>query len=248
MAEPSQLEQIAKNASQQEKKEEKPISPLRSFVAETGDLTSKVLNAGIAISLPYGADKFMGGLGARATSGAFYLASDDKSSKSARQESMVGAAFAAFAHYTMQAISAASAYARAALVLPWQAAANAYYMTTDHLVKEKSFRGLGKKFKEHYMPALKKVIKWLAIPTFFTTYLPVPWQVPSIAAQSFVFRKYIMPSKKEPKEEKDKTTYRAATSNVIKRLGSKLVSPLKAVYEIGSNLYRPKQPPAAQPA
>lgn len=245
MAEASQLEQIAKNAPQQEKKEEKPISVLESAINETFDFIKTGANACIAVGLPSGADKFMGGLGARATAGAFYLASDDKSSKSARKRSLVGTAFAAFAHYTLGPISALSAYARAALVPLWSLGATGFYMSTDHAVENKSLRGLGKKFRENYWPVAKKALWWLTLPTYLTTFLPGLWQVPSIAAQSYVFSKYIAPHKKEPKEEKARTPY---ISIGVKKIGSALLSPLKAVYEIGSNLYKPKQPPAAQPA
>lgn len=233
------------DAPQEKKEEKKPIGALESVINETFDLAKTTANLGIAVGLPYGADKYMSGLGARATAGAFYLASDDKSSKSARQESIVGTAFAAFAHYTMQAISATSAYAKAALVPLWVLGANAVYMASDHIVKEKSLRGLGTKFKDHYASVTKKVLKWLAIPTYLTTFLPGIWQVPSIAVQSYVFRKFIAPHKKEPKEVKDRTPY---FSNAIKKIGSATASPFKALYEISGGFYKPPKEPSPQQA
>lgn len=246
------IDDIAKNAPHQEQKtKEKKQSVTQSALEEIVSGIGTGANLAAAGAVPWIADRGignfngMGGFGATATSGALYAGADDKSSKSARNESIVGTLFAAFAKYTLGPISGLGAYAKAALIPLWQAAANAYYLTADHLVKNKKFSGLAKRFKEGYTKMTTKAIAFLSIPTYLTTFLPGIWQVPSIALQSYIFRKYIAPDKKEPKAEKDKTPYLVATSNVISKLGNRLIySPLKALYEIGSGY---AYSPALQP-
>ncbi len=194
----------------------------------------------------------MGGVGARTTAAAYFLAADKKNSRTARLESIVGTAFAGFAHSTLGAISTVSAYARPPLIPLWSLVATGYYMTTDHIVKNKSLSGLVGKFKEHYKPVAKKALWWLTIPTYLTTFLPGLWQVPSIAVQGYIFRKYIAPHKKEPKEEKDKTPYPVAAFNVTSKLVRNSVKGFyDAVYAVGASLYKAAPKPAAptpQPA
>ena len=164
----------------EEKKEEKqPVSVWRSGLEEIIDGTRTATNLSIAVGLPLVADRaILGGVDAITTSAAFYLGARDKSSRSARLESIIGTAFAGFAKLTLGAISTLGVYARAALIPPWQAAANIFYLTTDHIVKNKSLSGLGKKFKEKYMDITKKAILYLSIPTYLTTFLPGPLEIP----------------------------------------------------------------------
>ena len=223
---------LEQKVNAQEKKEEK-VSVWKSGINEIIDGTRTATNLGIAAGLPIGTDILMGGVDASSTAAAFYLGARDKSSRSARLESIIGTAFAGFAKLTLGAISTLGAYSRAALIPPWQAAANAFYLTTDHIVKNKSLSGLGKKFKEKYMDITKKAILYLSIPTYLTTFLPGPLQIPSIALQSYIFRKFIAPDKKEPEKPKDKTPYLVAFGNVMGRTTKGLY---EAVYTIGSTL------------
>ena len=259
MAEESNLEQTAKTAPQQDKKEEKPKSVWRSALEEIADAGTKAAKLGLAFGIPYVADRGignfsgMGGYDASATSAAFYLA--DR--KNVVRKSIIGTAFAAFAKYTIGLISNLSSYvARATLVPAWQALANAYYITTKHLVEKKTLTGIVENFKQNYKRITKKAIYYLALPTLLTTFLPGPWQIPAIALQSYIFAKYIAPDEKDKSEEKEKTTYRAAFRSLGEKISKAFYSPLRGAEYFGrgirnfyQSLNKKSTPaPAAQPA
>lgn len=245
MAEETKLEQTAKTAPPQDKKAEKPVSVWRSALEETVDAASSAVNAGIAVGLPLVADRGigsfsgMGGFGATSTSGAFYLGADDRSMKSARQHSIIGTVFAAFAKYTLAPIYALGAYASAPLIPLWQLAANAVYMGTDNIVKKKSL--YIENFKKRFIDISKKAIKYLSIPTYLTQFLPGVLQIPSIALQSYIFKKYIARDKKSRTETKEKTTYRAAFRSLGEKISKAFYLPLTGAEYLGrgaKNLYQ----------
>ena len=244
MADEPLEQKVNVNAPQQTKEEEKkPVSVTQSALEEIVSGVGTAANLAVAGGLPLVADrgianfKGMGGFGATSTSAGLYFGGDKKGSRAARLESIVGTAFAVFANYTFGPISALGAYAKAALVPLWQLAANAFYMTTDHIVKKKTLSGLAENFKQNYKRITKKVLKYLTIPAYLATFLPLLAQIPALAVQAFVFKKYIADGEKEPKEEKDKTPYYVAASKVMYKLGYNLFyAPLIATQAIGSGL------------
>ena len=236
------IDDITKTAPQQEKKEE-PKSILRSGLEEIAQGVGTATNLAVAGGFPLIADrgignfKGMGGFGATATSAGLYFGGEKKGSRSARLESIIGTTFAVFANYTFGPISTLGAYAKAALVPLWQLAANAFYMTTDHIVKKKTLSGIAENFKQNYKRITKKVLKYLTIPTYLTTFLPTLWQIPALALQAYVFKKYVAKDEKEKAEQKVKTPYYVATSRAIYKLGYNLFyAPLIATQAIGSTL------------
>lgn len=250
MADENLEQKVNVNAPKEEKAEEKkPVSITKSALEEIVDAAGKAANLGIVVGLPtvadFGIGKFegMGGFDARATSTAFYLGAPDKSLKSARNESIIGTAFAAFAKYTLSLIYALGAYVSAPLIPLWQIVANAVYMTTDNIVKKKSL--YIENFKKRLTHISKKAIKYLSIPTYLTQFLPGILQIPSIALQSYIFKKYIIGEKKEKTKQKDKTPYHVAASNVINKTYGRITS---AAYDLGSLVRNFFKAPAPTPA
>ncbi len=242
-------QKISTPQPEEKDKATKIISPLE----EIAGAAKSIANIGIAAAAPLVADQYMGGYDAAATSAAFYLGEKDKSSRYARIASIAGASFAAFAKYTLGPISDLNVYARAALIPLWQAAANLYYIASDHILRKNSLSGITENFKQNYRKMTKKVILWLSIPTYLTTFLPGPWQIPSIAIQSYIFKKYIAGDGKETAKEKDKTPYSVVAANAIRRLGNGISGLYRSIYDFGSTLFRGShkradKTPAAQPA
>lgn len=233
------LEQKA-NAPQQDKSEgekEKKKQVTQSALEEIAEGSGRLMRTATAVSLPVLADLTMGGFGATSTAGAFYLAEKRHPVKL----SLLGTAFAVFANYTLAPISAFGFYARAGAVAAWNLAATAYYMLTKKIIYRESFKG----FWSEYKGISKKVLAFLYLPTLLTTYLNLLWQVPAIALQGYLFKRFIAKDKKEP-EQKDKTPYSAAIRNVSYRIFNAPYDIGKAIYEATSP--KPKQVLAPAPA
>ncbi|MBI2101208.1 hypothetical protein HYT53_01230 [Candidatus Woesearchaeota archaeon] len=182
----------------------------------------KVANMGAAIGLPLAADRGignfngMGGFGATATSAGLYFGGNDRSSGSAARKSLIGTLFSIFAKYTFEPIGALNPYARAALIPAWQLAANAYYMLTENVIERKKL--LIENFWDKYKKINKLAMAILSVPTYLTTFLPTLAQIPALALQAWVFKKFIVGDEKT--EPKDKTPYSVAAPSVLGKLVS----------------------------
>ena len=136
-------------------------------------------------------------------------------------------------------------------MFPWVFGANAFYMAEDHLIKEKSPKGLYKKFKENYLPLVKKAFM-LPAPLNILSALFVPQQylVAAAAVTGYLFRRFVAGGKGE--EQTDKTPYLVAAANVTAKLARNMIGGLyNGLYDIGKSIgdtigsYQPSAP--AQP-
>src|SRR3989338_6076209 len=121
------------NAPQQEKKAEKPVSVLESAIKETFDAIKTGANLGIATAAPAAGYALTGNAGVLATSAAYLAATKGKKdSKVIRNESLSGALFGTFAHYTLLPLDyIGSAARKVAYMIPCVFSANAFYMAEN---------------------------------------------------------------------------------------------------------------------
>lgn len=238
MAEESPLEKAAKTAPEEEKKEEKkPQSLLESVINECTDAIKAGANLGIAAAAPAAGFALTGNLGVVATSAAYVAGTKGKKdSKTIRNESLSGAIFGTFAHYTLAPLKYLGNLGKIVYMGIWPFAANSFYMAEDHLIKEKSPKGLYKKFKEKFWDINKKAYKSV-VPLNIAAALLLPQQfmVASIAVASYIFRRFVAGG--EGKEHEDKRPYYVAASSAIGRgLSNLFWAPLRATEAIGSAL------------
>ena len=239
MAEP--LEQKVDVPNQEKTAEKKPAGTLESVVNETIDAIKAGFNLGIGVAAPAAGYALTGNLGVPIVSAAFVAGTKGKkSSKTIMKESLSGALFGTFAHYTTLPLKYLSKIGKLAYMIPWVFGANAFYMAEDHLIKEKSPNGLYKKFKESYWPTVKKAFKLPATLNILSAlFLPQKYMVGAVAVANFLFRRFVVGGKGE--EETDKTPYSVAASNVTGRLLRNTTKGLyDTAYGIGSgfrNLY-----------
>ena len=133
------------------------------------------------------------------------------------------------------------------------------YQTVDYLVRNLTFKGLGKYLKENYWSTLKRAWKTiLPFDLIVALFLSPAWQIPASAVLNFSYALFGAPKKGEvPAEKKrDTTPYYVAASNVTGRLVRNTAKGFyEALYAIGSGLkdtlYKAAPKPAApalQPA
>ncbi|MBI2658035.1 hypothetical protein HYX08_05070 [Candidatus Woesearchaeota archaeon] len=117
-------------------------------------------------------------------------------------------------------------------------------MTTRKVVYGESFKGYWNEFKG----LTKKVMAFLYLPTLLTAYLNPLLQVPAIALQSYIFKKYIDPIKEKPKKEKDQPPYSVALGNVARKAGRGISDAIYGIGKsVGDKLYSPAAKPAPKP-
>jgi hypothetical protein len=252
MAEEKNLEDMVKDKpsdSGHPKEDPKPKSVIGSFIGELGDL----VNLGIGIAAPAAGFALTGNAGVLATSAAFIAGTKGKKdSKIIRNESLSGAVFGAFAHYTRGPVEYLDTkLKKLAYMVPWVIGANAFYMAEDHLVKEKTPKGLGKKFKENYLKMTKKAFMLPApINILSALFLPQAYFLYTLSAAAFLFRRFVAGHKSE--EYDNKTPMIAAGSSVIRKgISNSAKGIYEAVSAIGSSLgdlYKLTPKAAAAPA
>ena len=237
------IDDKAKDAPKQDDKK-KVKGAFTSGLEEIVEGGNKLGRGVAAISLPVLADQIMGGFDAMATAGAFYAAER----KTPVRLSALGTAFAAFAKYTLAPIAKLDFYSRAIATAAWNLGATGLYLGAKKLLFRESFTGYWKELKEKS----KKVMKYLYLPTLLSTYAHPLLVVPLIAAQSYIFKRFIDKDKSEKTEEKSKTPLYAAFGNVAKKT---VYGTGQATYAIGSALFEkldkwfaPLKAPAAGPA
>ncbi len=223
---------------------------LNSFADELGDL----VNLSIGAAAPSAAYALTQNPGVTATSASFVAATKGrKDSVIIRNESISGAVYGAFTHYSLAALKYLSNAAKVAYMVPWVFAANAFYLIQDHLVKNRTFTGLYNKFRETYIPNIRKAFKSAALMNIFSAiFVPQQYVVFAVAAATYVFRRFVAGGKIIDYDDKMPYTY--AVSNVISKLfrnaGKGLYESAAAFGNTLSDLYKyNSKPPSvdAQP-
>lgn len=267
------------NAPQQEKKEEKkPIDTLESILNETGNLLKTGVNLGLATAVPFTQAAFLPQYAsATATLAGAQVAGDAttdirKGKKytagSALESSLVGTATTIPTYHMFDLINkvptdtllgyGAKAAAWGGLAYP---AYIGMYQFLDYVIKNRTFKGVGKYIKENYWPTVKRAWKTTLLPSILSiSLLPLAWQIPVSALIQYVFTLFGAPKKDEVKEEdkRDKTPYYVAAPRALGRgLKSIFYGVPEAVYSVSSALGeklsykaapKPAAPaPAAQP-
>ena len=200
-------------------KEEKKKSTLESVIDEAFSATKSGINLGIAALAPATGYVLTGNPGVLATSASFTLGTRGrKSSKVIRNESLSGAIFGVFGHYTRIPVNyMTSKLQKLAYMVPWVFGANAFYMGEDYLVKNKSPKGMYKKFKEDYWPVVKRAFTLPGpINILSAMFLPQKYFLYTLALATFLFRRFVIKDKGE--EQTDKTPYPVAALNVSYKL------------------------------
>ena len=266
MAEETKLEQTAKTAPQEKKEEQKPIGTLESVVNETSHLIKTGINLGLAGLIPYiqavlvpqaaRDTAILAGVQVAGDATTNFKRGKKTDSSEVLKSSIVGTTIAVPTYYAFKLVNKISLdniagyFGRASLfggaIAP---AFIGFYQTVDYLVRNLSFKGLGKYLKENYWPTLKKF--WTRVLPFSLAnifFVPANLQIPVAAGLQYLFTLFGAPKKGELKEEekRDKTPYYVAAANAAYKLGRNLFyAPLRAIYEIAKPA--PKAP-AIQPA
>lgn len=132
----------------------------------------------------------------------------------------------------------------------------ASYLPIAYLVRNRTFKGMGKYIKENYWPILKKSWKYLLPFSLLNIFFAPSWlQIPISAAISYVYDRFAAPPKEEIPEhlKRDKTPYLVAAPTVAAKFVRNSVKGLyEAAYALGSSardLYKasPKTAAPAQP-
>lgn len=243
-------ETLEQKVNSEKNEDKKSVSTIDSVIGEFGDL----FNLGVGVAAPAAGYALTGNAGVPVVSAAFVAGSGGNlTSKKIRNESLVGTIWGTILHYFTLPLKYMSNFGKAAYAALLPFASNSICPTADHLINNKSPKGLYEKLKKNYWPNVKKTFKTIwPLNLLATLFLSQPaYIVGAIGVANYLFRKYVIGGKGE--EEKDKTPYSAAAANVSYKLAKTAVSPLHALYEIGSGLYKsaPKQavsPKPAQPA
>lgn len=271
------IDNIANTAPQQKKEEPREVSNLESVVDETRHLGKTALNLSLSAGIPLAQTTLMP-LYARDTgilAGAQVAADATTSIKrgkkytsgNALESAVVGTAMTPFLYHVFDYLNkipsnSLPGYAGKAALFGGLAypVFLGFYQTVDYLVKNRTFKGLGKYIKENYWPTLKKM--WIRVLPFglLNVFLAPPYlQIPISAALSYAFALFGAPKKDEvPEEQKrDKTPYVVAAANAVGRgLRNLFYAPLDLAYAAGrtlNDLYKkapalPSPSPAAAPA
>ncbi|MEK6946461.1 MAG: hypothetical protein AABX32_02540 [Nanoarchaeota archaeon] len=200
-------------------KEQKPKSTLESVINEAIGAAKSGINLGIAALAPATGYVLTGNPGVLANSASFVLGTRGrKSPETIRNESLSGAVFGTFGHYTgLPLRNMTSPLQKLAYMVPWVVGANAFYMGEDYLIKNKSPKGMYKKFKENYWPVVKRAFLLPApINILSAMFLPQKYFLYTLALATFLFRRFVVKDKGE--EQTDKTPYPVAAANVSYKL------------------------------
>ena len=221
--------------AQQNKNGEKKPGALENTVIEFFDAIKAGINLGVAIAAPAAGYALTGNAGILAVSAAYVAATKGKKdSKTIRNESLSGALFGTFAHYTLLPLKyLGDSIKKIAYMIPWVFGANAFYMAEDHLIKEKSPKGLYKKFKENYWPIVKKAFMLPApLNILSALFLPQQYLVAATGVTSYLFRRFVAGGKGE--EQTDKRPYIVAAANVTSKFVKNSVQGFySGLYDLG---------------
>lgn len=231
------LEQKVSPLQEEKKEENKPVSLLESVLSEAVDAAKATANLSLSIAAPAAGYALTGNPGVLATSASFVAATKGKKdSKTIRNESLSGALFGTFAHYVLSPLKYLTNIGKVAYMNLFPFAANSFYMAEEHLIKNKSPKGLYAKFKETYWLNIKKTFKSVVpLNIFSALFLPQQYMVAAIAVASFLYRRFVAGGKGE--EHTDKTPYLVAGSNALCKLFKNTYRTFyDTIYGIGSSL------------
>ena len=133
----------------------------------------------------------------------------------------------------------------------------AAYQPMAYLIRNRTFKGLGKYVKENYWSTLKNAWKTLLPFSLLNVFFAPSWlQIPISAALSYVFDLFGAPQKEEVPDnlKREKGSYLAATANVTSKLVKNTVGGFyTGLYDVGRALgggYASAKPaaPPTQPA
>ncbi len=252
-----------------EKQEKKQISILRSTFNEFLQMVRKVTQLGIAALAPVTQSIVAPEL-ARDTailSGVQVLGDATTNFKRGKKITageiskslIIGAGISGPSHYAFEYINkisldslagyAARGLAFGGLVAP---AFIGLYQTVDYMVRNLSFKGLGKYLKDNYVPTLKtfwkKILPFSLLNIFF---VPAYLQIPVAATLQYIFTLFGAPKKNDLKEDekRDKTPYYVIAGRAMQKFFYNMsYLPLRAGQAINSFLGEVYRAPQKQPA
>ncbi|GEM_PF-3254585 len=201
------------NSGTAHEKKENSKGTLESVANELGDL----LNLGVGIAAPAAGYALTGNLGVPVVSAAYVAGSSGNlTSKGFRNESLIGSIVGTILNYFTLPLKTMALAGKAAYLTMTPLVTNLISPTTDHLVKNKSPRGLYEKLRKDYWPNVKKTFRtsW-PIGYFPSLFLPQAYVVAAMGIAFYVYKKFVVGSKGE---ETDKTPYSVAAPNVSYKL------------------------------
>ena len=249
------LEQKVNGTHEEKKEEKKPVSTLESVISEFTDAVKAGLNLGIGVAAPAAGYALTGNIGVPVMSGAFVAASSGNvTSKRVKNESLIGSLVGSIMHYFSLPLIYMSFAAKAAYLTLTPLVTNTVYPPIDHLIKNKTTKGLSEKMKS-YWSNVKRTFKtsW-PIAYFPSLFLPQAYVVTAMGLAFYVYRKFVVKNKDDSGKNEDKTPYSVAAPNVAKKLIRNTAKGLsETIYAIGSSigdLYKtsPKTAAPSQPA
>ncbi|MBI1935855.1 hypothetical protein HYS31_05430 [Candidatus Woesearchaeota archaeon] len=255
---PKNVEDIAKTAPSQEKKEEKkPLTTLENLVDETGYFFGNALKIGLAGMIPYASTKalpqfatdtyILSGAQVASDITTSYKKGKKYTAGSLLESAALGTGITPFIEGMFGLVNRmplntpldylAKAGVWGGIAYPGFIAA---YQPMAYLIRNRTFKGLGTYVKTHYWKTLKDAWKKLLPFSLLNVFFAPSWlQIPISAALSYVFDLFGAPQKEELKEEekKDKTPYYKAAASVTYKLAKNSIGGIyDAFYSIGSGL------------
>jgi hypothetical protein len=275
VAEPSALEKTAMEApgASHGKEKKKPIGTLESVLNETGELISKTAKVGLGIAAPltfasmvptFARDTYIL-TGAQVASDATlsYKAKKKYTAGNFLESAVLGTAMTPVietmfrgansipTNDLMGYVTKGSVWG--GVMYPFFVGA---YQPIAYLIRNRTFKGMGKYVKENYWPSLKKAWKTLLPLSLANIFFAPAWlQIPVSAGLSYMFDLFGAPQKEEVPEhmKKDTTPYHVATSRVIGKAGKTVFygggQVLDAIIETTKDwIYKSPPKPASQAA
>lgn len=237
----------SEKAEPQVKKEEHKVGTLESVINETSNLFGNALKLGLAGSLPYAQATFLPEFGrdtailSGAQIASDYTASLQRGKKYTAGNFLESAALGTAVTVPLETMfrsvnripltSPMNYVSKAAL---WGGVCypiyNAMYLPVAYLVRNRTFKGMGKYIKENYWPIMKKSWKYILPFSLLNVFFgPPAWQIPIAATLSFIYDRFTAQKGDVPDDQKrDKTTYLAAAPSVAGKL---VKNTFKAFYE-----------------
>jgi len=172
----------------------KRLSRLESTVSELASAAKSAFNLGVSAAAPTAGYALTGNPNIIATSASFVAGSKGrKNTTLVKQESLSGAIFGIFSHYFLSPLGYLTSVGKAAYMTLFPFAANAFYMAEDHLIKNKSLKGLHSKFRENYFANVKKSFKTVHLINLSAAlFLPLQYMVGAVAVAAFIYRKFVV--------------------------------------------------------
>lgn len=274
MAEPSELEKTAQaaatNQHSQEKKNEKPKPLLENVVNETSNGIGSLFKLGLAGAVPYA---FASAVPSMALDTAILtgaqIASDFTTSYqrgkkytagSLLESAVLGTATTPvietmFRTTNLISTNNLSGYLTKGAVwggIMYPAFVGAY-LPIAYLVRNRTFKGMGKYLKENYWKTLKESWTKLLPFSLMNIFFAPSWlQIPISAAISYVFDRFAAPPKEEVPEhlKRDKGSYLVAAASVTAKLAKNTIGGFyTGLYDMGRAIWGYSAAPqlAAQP-